>query len=79
MSRIGKQPIPVPAGVKIELATDRITVSGPKGNLQWNWPNRIAVEHDTQKGRLLVTRKGDLRTDRACTDGRALLANMSRA
>ena len=34
MSRIGKQPIPVPAGVKIDLQGQKITVTGTKGTLQ---------------------------------------------
>ncbi len=34
MSRIGKQPIPVPAGVKIDLQGQQLTVTGTKGTLQ---------------------------------------------
>ena len=34
MSRIGKQPIPVPAGVKIDLNDQQISVTGPKGTLK---------------------------------------------
>jgi large subunit ribosomal protein L6 len=33
MSRIGRKPIPVPAGVKIQLAPDKIDVQGPKGKM----------------------------------------------
>lgn len=36
MSRIGKQPIPVPAGVKVDLQDQLITVTGSKGTLQRN-------------------------------------------
>jgi large subunit ribosomal protein L6 len=39
MSRIGNKPIPVPSGVKIGIATDKIDVQGPKGKLSVAVPN----------------------------------------
>lgn len=56
MSRIGKKPIPVPAGVKIKIA-DELQVEGPKGKLMVPIPAGIRLEQD--KGVLDVKRDGD--------------------
>ena len=45
MSRIGRKPIPVPAGVKIALQTGKIDVQGPKGKLSFAIPQGITFEH----------------------------------
>ncbi|HVA94624.1 MAG TPA: 50S ribosomal protein L6 [Candidatus Dormibacteraeota bacterium] len=47
MSRIGKKPIPVPAGVKIQIAPSMVEVQGPKGKLSVPLPRGITLE---QKG-----------------------------
>ena len=47
MSRIGRKPIAVPAGVKIQLAPDAIDVQGPKGKMNVKLPRGITLE---QKG-----------------------------
>ncbi len=44
MSRIGRKPIPVPAGVKIALQTGKIDVQGPKGKLSFAIPHGITFE-----------------------------------
>jgi large subunit ribosomal protein L6 len=44
MSRIGKKPIPLPSGVKIALAADKIDVQGPKGKLTVGIPRGIKFE-----------------------------------
>lgn len=44
MSRIGKQPIPVPQGVKIQIAADAVDVQGPKGKLRVAIPSGIKLE-----------------------------------
>ena len=41
MSRIGRQPIPVPAGVTIAIDPERVTVNGPKGELSERIPRDI--------------------------------------
>src|SRR5260370_31134537 len=51
MSRIGHKPIPVSAGVKIALQTDKIDVQGPKGKLSFAIPHGITIE---QKDRVLT-------------------------
>ena len=46
MSRIGKQPIEVPAGVVVTIDPGRVTVPGPKGELRQVVPLRIGIEQD---------------------------------
>ena len=72
MSRIGRKPIAVPAGVKIQLAPGSIDVQGPKGKMSVNLPRGITLE---QKGaELHAVRQND---DQAALHGlaRALVAN----
>jgi len=57
MSRIGNKPIPVPSGVKIALASDKIDVQGPKGKLSVNIPNGVSFEQ--KDGVLNVKRASD--------------------
>src|SRR5437016_10816474 len=44
MSRIGRKPIPVPAGVKIAMQPGKIAVQGPKGKLSFAIPQGISFE-----------------------------------
>ncbi|HYG98018.1 MAG TPA: 50S ribosomal protein L6 [Terriglobales bacterium] len=57
MSRIGKKPIPVPNGVKINVAGSVVTVQGPKGKLETTVPGGISVEQ--QDGNLVILRQND--------------------
>ena len=59
MSRIGRQPILVPAGVEVHLDGPVITVKGPRGTLTRSLPAAMTVE--TSEGSLLVTRPSDLK------------------
>ena len=43
MSRIGKMPIAIPSGVEVNVAGQKITVKGPKGALDWEYPHRVKV------------------------------------
>jgi large subunit ribosomal protein L6 len=63
MSRIGRAPIPVPAGVDVTIAGSHITVKGPKGTLERDIPELITVRQD--EGQLLVERPNDERESRA--------------
>ncbi len=75
MSRIGKQPIPVPEGVTVSLGPGRVTVNGPKGELEQPVSARMEIvdEGDT----LTVSRPTDRGTDRAIHGlTRSLVANM---
>ena len=72
MSRIGRKPIAVPAGVKIQIAPGSVEVQGPKGKMSVNLPPGIHLE---QKGaELHAVRQSD---DHAALHGlaRALVAN----
>ena len=53
MSRIGKQPIPVPAGVTIAIEPDRVTVNGPRGELSERI-HRALAENDARNGQILA-------------------------
>ena len=75
MSRIGKSPITVPAGVDVAVAGRTITVKGPKGSLSRDIPGDIVVRHDD--GALLVERPNDERHNRALHGlTRSLVNNM---
>ena len=71
MSRIGKKPIPLPSGVKVQVG-EQLEVSGPKGKLTVPIPSGITVEQ--ANGRLEIKRASD---DHAALHGltRALAAN----
>ncbi len=75
MSRIGKQPIEVPAGVTVTVDPGRVTVHGPKGELRQVVPQRMAIQQED--GQVLVTRPTDRGPDRALHGlTRTLVANM---
>jgi len=75
MSRIGKKPIPVPDKVKIELDDTRITVTGPKGTLDFEYHSRMKVIQEENEIR--VERPSDAKKDRALHGlTRALINNM---
>src|SRR5438270_994429 len=57
MSRIGKKPIPVPAGVKVNIQGNLGSVQGPKGKLDTAVPGGIRLEQ--KDGHLLATREDD--------------------
>jgi large subunit ribosomal protein L6 len=75
MSRIGKRPIEVPAGVIVTVDPGRVTVSGPKGELRQVVPQRIAISQED--GVITVTRPTERGEDRALHGlTRTLVANM---
>jgi large subunit ribosomal protein L6 len=75
MSRIGRQPIPVPAGVTVSIEPERVTVNGPRGELAERIPRDIQVEQ--VDGELLVKRPTDRGEHRALHGlTRSLIANM---
>jgi len=74
MSRIGKQPIVVPAGVTITVGDKEITVAGPKGQL--SVPVQQNTKTTVEDGKITVTRKDDEPESRAWHGlQRALLNN----
>ncbi|HVK18099.1 MAG TPA: 50S ribosomal protein L6 [Fimbriiglobus sp.] len=75
MSRIGKQPVTIPAGVKVSVANGLIKVEGPKGKLEFTHHPNVKVEADSKQ--LTVTRPDDNRINRALHGlTRALINNM---
>lgn len=76
MSRIGKLPIPLPAGVSVTVDADhRVTVKGPKGQLAQQFPAEIAIEVGSAE--VSLKRPSDAKPHRALHGlARALLNNM---
>jgi large subunit ribosomal protein L6 len=75
MSRVGKQPVPVPAGVTVEMRGGRIVVTGPKGTLERELPRDMTVR--IEPGAVVVERPSDARQHRALHGlTRTLIANM---
>src|SRR3954452_17632396 len=75
MSRIGKQPIPLPSGVEVDLEPELVRIKGPKAELQERISRDIAVEQED--GQILVKRPSDRRDHRALHGlTRSLVANM---
>jgi large subunit ribosomal protein L6 len=77
MSRIGKQPVPIPAGVKVQVKDGQVSVEGPKGKLAQSVHSNIKVEYDEAGKAIKVTRPDDDRVNRALHGlVRSLIANM---
>ena len=75
MSRIGRAPIAVPAGVDVKIDGQTVTVKGPKGTLTRTVNDNITVTLDN--GVITVTRPNDLKENRALHGlNRTLIANM---
>ena len=75
MSRIGKRPIEVPAGVLVSIDPGRVTVSGPKGELRQDVPQRMQIAQED--GTVTITRPTERGDDRALHGlTRTLIANM---
>ena len=75
MSRVGKAPITIPAGVKVEIANNRVNVAGPKGQLavQLHHEMLVTLEGD----HILVKRPSDTKTLRSLHGlSRTLVANL---
>ena len=75
MSRIGRKPIEIPAGVTVSVEPGRVAVAGPLGSLQQQVPLRMAIEQEN--GDVVVTRPTERGDDRALHGlTRTLIANM---
>ncbi|BBY43993.1 50S ribosomal protein L6 [Mycolicibacterium celeriflavum] len=76
MSRIGKQPVPVPTGVDVSIDGQNVSVKGPKGALELAVAEPIKVARDDD-GAILVTRPDDERRSRSLHGlSRTLVANL---
>jgi large subunit ribosomal protein L6 len=75
MSRIGKTPIEIPAGVSVSIDPGRVMVNGPLGELTQRLPQRMKIEQ--ADGEIVVTRPTERGDDRALHGlTRSLVANM---
>ncbi|HMK67578.1 MAG TPA: 50S ribosomal protein L6 [Stellaceae bacterium] len=75
MSRIGRTPIELPAGVSVSISPGRVMVNGPLGELAQDVPQRMQIEQTD--GAVTVTRPTDRGDDRALHGlTRTLVANM---
>ena len=75
MSRIGRKPIEVPAGVAVAVSPGRVQVNGPLGELSQQVPARMKIEQ--RDGELVVSRPTERGEDRALHGlTRSLVANM---
>ena len=63
MSRVGKEPIPIPNGVEVTIDGGHVAVKGPKGELERQTPTQIAISRSGDE--LVVTRPDDERENRA--------------
>lgn len=76
MSRIGKQPVPVPAGVDVNIDGQNISVKGSKGTLELTVSEPISVSRNDD-GAIVVTRLDDERRNRSLHGlSRTLIANL---
>ena len=80
MSRIGKKPVDVPAGVKVSVNDRTVTLEGPKGSLSFTHRPEVSVEFAESDKALTVTpdekTAGDKKTKALWGTTRALLSNM---
>jgi large subunit ribosomal protein L6 len=75
VSRIGKQPIPVPSGVEVAIEGSKVTVTGPKGTLSHEFNEDMIIK--VEDGVLSVARPSDERHHRSLHGlSRTLLSNM---
>ncbi len=75
MSRIGRKPIPVPAGASVAISPELVTVNGPRGELQERIHRDITVAQEGEE--IVVTRPTDRGEHRALHGlYRSLVANM---
>lgn len=75
MSRVGRMPVAVPAGVQIEIDGSHVSVKGPKGEMQRTFSSLIGIAVDD--GQVLVTRNSNQPVERSLHGTtRAVLANM---
>ena len=76
MSRVGKSPVKIPAGVKVNIAGKKIQIEGPKGKLEHVVHERISFKKD-EEGAIVFERPSDMGPDRALHGTtRAVVANM---
>ena len=77
MSRIGKQPVIVPAGVEVNLSEDVIVVNGKLGSLTYPFERKVIINYDKAQATITVSAKGDDKKNRSMWGlSRTLINNM---
>ncbi len=77
MSRVGNKPVPVPGGVKVQVAGQKVSVEGKLGKLEREFHPAVQVAFDGDANEVVVKRKDDGRQSRALHGlTRALINNM---
>lgn len=77
MSRIGKQPVSVPDGVKVSITGGTVNIEGPKGKMSQVFHSDMVVEYNQQDKKVFVKRPSDEKYHKALHGlTRALIANM---
>lgn len=75
MSRIGKKPVMIPAGVTVQVDGRRVSAKGPKGELALSLP--ASIKAAVKDGNVVVTAEGDMEQSSSLHGlGRSLVANM---
>lgn len=75
MSRIGRLPVVVPAGVEVDIKGSHVRVKGPKGQLEYDFPVDMVISQEGKQ--VIVKRPSDERTHKALHGmTRALIQNM---
>ena len=76
MSRVGKQPVLIPAGVTVEVAGSKVTVKGPRGETSYAAPDCIGVK--VEDNAVVVSRKDETRHSAAMFGTvRSIINNMT--
>ena len=77
MSRIGKKPVEIPAGIQVAVSDRVVSVEGPQGKLQLEHRPEVSVQVDEESKQVIVTRIDDERESRAFHGlTRSLVQNM---
>mgnify|MGYP001455137363 FL=1 len=77
MSRIGKKPVEIPAGIQVAVSDRVVSVEGPQGKLQFEHRPEVSVQVDEENKQVIVTRIDDERESRAFHGlTRSLVQNM---
>ena len=77
MSRIGKQPVAIPGGVKVQVTDGKVKVEGPKGKLEFAPHPAMKIQVDDKAKTISVVRPNDERENRSLHGlTRTLVANM---
>ena len=75
MSRVGRMPVVIPAGVQVDISGANVDVKGPKGEMKRTFSPLIGIA--MENGQIVITRKSDQPAERALHGTtRAVLANM---